>query len=161
MSKRVLILATVGVIAALAFYGVASARHGVLVAKNMTGEQEISSEGEPGAGDEDGRGSARIRLKPEEDRVCFRLRWTNIAAPTASHIHEGPRGSNGPIVVGLFMSDNPLPDTISSVGGCASDVDDELSDRIRSNPRAFYVNIHNQDFPGGAIRNQLRHPRRR
>ena len=126
----------------------------------MSGAEEVSSEGNPGAGDEDGTGKARIALFPDRDEVCFRLSWRNIAAPTASHIHEAEKGSNGGVVVTLFAQESPLPETIRGVQGCASGVDDEVSNRIRNNPAQFYVNVHNSDFPGGAIRGQLKHPRR-
>ena len=162
MSKRIVLPVVAGLLTALALYGVAEARHGQLVAR-MDGAQEIDpNSGEPGAGDPDGAGTAKIRLFPDSDQVCFRLNWSNIGAPTASHIHEAPQGSNGGVVVGLFQSESPLPASISGVTGCASGVDDGLSDRIRNDPASFYVNIHNEEYPGGAIRGQLRHaPRRR
>ncbi|HWL64391.1 MAG TPA: CHRD domain-containing protein [Actinomycetota bacterium] len=163
MSKRVIVLATLTALIGLGLFGVASARHGVLIT-DMDGTQEINSEtGEGGAGDADGAGKAKIRLLPDSDQVCFRVSWSNIGAPTASHIHEADRGSNGGVVVTLFSGgDTPLPESISAVNGCAGEVSDELSDRIRNNPKSFYVNVHNPEFPGGAIRGQLRHaPRRR
>ena len=103
----------------------------------------------PGPGDSDGRGRARITLLREFNAVCFRLRWNNIAAPTAAHIHRGAADEPGPIVVGLFDS--------SSVRrrGCVDGVERSLLREIRRNPAAFYVNVHNADFPNGAIRGQL------
>lgn len=162
MRKRIGAILTVGAVCALALYGVAQARHGHLRTA-LDGAQEINAEtGEPGAGDPDGSGSAKIRLLPNADQVCFNLKWSNIASPTAAHIHEAAKGSNGGVVVGLFAGDAPLPSTISGVNGCASGVDDALSDEIRNNPAGFYVNIHNSDYPGGAIRGQLKHtPRKR
>jgi hypothetical protein len=34
-------------------------------------------------------------------------------------------------------------------------VDSALARRIANNPQRFYVNIHNEKFPDGAIRGQL------
>jgi hypothetical protein len=48
-----------------------------------------------------------------------------------------------------------LPDTIQQVAGCV-DVDPALVRQIASKFRTFYVNIHNADFPAGAVRGQLR-----
>ena len=158
MAKRLAIGSVLlAVIAAGTLYGIASARHGKLIAK-MSGAQEVTAEGEP-AGDSDGFGNARVRLLPDADRICYRLNWSNIGSPTAAHIHRGARGTNGDVVVPLFSAPQELPTEISGVSGCASDVSDELSNEIRENPRAFYVNVHNKDHPAGAIRGQLKHPR--
>ncbi len=160
MRKWLIVAAALALVGA-AIYNVAWARHGRLTA-NMSGTQEIDpGTGEPGAGDSDGTGFARITLRPNNDQVCYRVSWRNIGSPTMSHIHAGDRGENGEIVVTLFSSDNPLPDTINAVEGCANDVSDVTSDAIRNRPRAFYVNVHNEDFPGGAVRGQLKHPRAR
>ena len=157
MTKRVIALAALTALLGLGLFGIAQARHGVLVT-DMDGAQEINSEtGEGGAGDADGTGFSKIRLLPDSDQVCFRLKWSNIGSPTAAHIHEADKGSNGGVVVALFAGENPLPDTISAVNGCAGGVADDLSQRIRENPKGFYVNVHNQEFPGGAIRGQLKH----
>lgn len=157
MTRRVIFIAALGLVAALAMYGVATARHGVLVTQ-MDGTQEVDAEGQP-SGDSDGAGFAKIRLNPDADQVCFKLRWRNIDTPTAAHIHRGGRGSNGDVVVPLFTT--KLPDTISGVTGCASGVEDSLSQELRDNPKAFYVNVHNEGLPAGAIRGNLKDAPRR
>jgi hypothetical protein len=159
--RKWLIIATVLALMGAAIYNVAWARHGRLMA-NMNGTQEIDPEtGENEAGDTDGTGKARITLRPNNDQVCYRVSWRNIGSPNMAHIHAGERGTNGGIVVTLFMQESPLPGSINAVEGCANDVPDSTSDEIRDNPRDFYVNVHNADFPGGAIRGQLKHPRSR
>jgi CHRD domain len=102
-----------------------------------------------------GVGSARIRLG--ERRVCFTLRWSRIAPPTAAHIHVGPPGVAGPVVVPLFAAPGGLPPELSGVSGCVTGVDPALIRAIRRHPRQYYVNIHNAPFPDGAIRSQLHH----
>jgi hypothetical protein len=114
--------------------------------------------------DPDGRGLALIRTGRE--RVCFAVGWTRIAAPIFAHIHAGVAGVNGPVVVlffdvpelpGLPPGTPPaaLPDTVSAVDGCVGDQDPALLRDIRHHPAAYYVNVHNREFPGGAIRGQL------
>ena len=124
----------------------------------LTGENEV-----PPA-DDNGRGRAVIRVNPKDRRVCFDLRWRRIASPTRSHIHEGRAGENGDIVVTLFENTTapdtflPLPNSIRRVQGCTGGLQRGLLRDIRDHPRRFYVNIHNEDFPGGAIRGQLHRP---
>ena len=114
--------------------------------------------------DPDGRGLALVRTGRE--RVCFAVGWTRIGAPIFAHIHAGAAGVNGPVVVLFFdvpeLAATPppppaaLPDTVSAVAGCVDDQDPATLRAIRRHPADFYVNVHNSEFPGGAIRGQLR-----
>jgi len=106
----------------------------------------------PGPGDPDGSGTATIRLQLERGEVCFDLTVSNIGPATAAHIHEGADGVAGPVVVPL----DPAP-TGGSSSGCISDVDAALLQNIAQNPEQYYVNVHNEEFPDGAIRGQLGH----
>jgi hypothetical protein len=106
----------------------------------------------PGPGDPDGSGSARITLRPEQGEACFELSVSNIEPATAAHIHEGAEGVAGPVVIPL----DPAP-TAGSSEGCVSGVDTALLRNILQNPRQYYVNVHNEEFPDGAVRGQLRH----
>jgi CHRD domain len=116
----------------------------------MLGANEIGPSG-PGAGDPDGRGSASITLV-DPDTVCFGLTADNIAAPVAAHIHRGPKGVNGPVVVTLTP---PATGDPGASSGCVGGVAPELIAEIRHHPKAFYFNVHTADFPGGAIRGQV------
>jgi hypothetical protein len=111
--------------------------------------------------DPDGRGRAFVDTG--RTRVCFALLWSNIGAPIFAHIHRGAAGVNGPVVVLFFdvpeAAGSPpaaLPAEITAVGGCVSGQDATVLREIRRHPSAFYVNVHNTEFPGGAIRGQLR-----
>ena len=104
----------------------------------------------PGPGDPDGSGTATIRLSLEADEMCFDLTASNIGPATAAHIHEGAEGVAGEVVVPL----DPAPAEGSS-SGCLSDVDNALLQNIIENPEQYYVNVHNEEFPDGAIRGQL------
>ena len=103
----------------------------------------------PGPGDPDGRGRAVIRLNQGQGEVCFELIVSNIAPATAAHIHSGAAGVAGPVVVTLGP-----PPTGGSSKGCAS-AGADLVKNIRQNPKDFYVNVHNSEFPDGAVRGQL------
>jgi hypothetical protein len=111
----------------------------------MTGAAEA-----PGPGDPDGTGTALIKIAPEVGRVCWTLKVANITLPaTAAHIHIAPAGSPGPVVIPLSA-----PGADGKAVGCAS-ADKALLKAIIANPAAYYVNVHNVDFPGGAVRAQL------
>ena len=116
---------------------------------DLNGAKEV-----PGPGDADGRARARIVLT--RHTVCFVLQWRGITGPTAAHIHAGPKGVAGPVAVPLFESAGPLPSTLRSAAGCVRAAKDVIR-AIKRHPAAYYVNIHNADFPAGAIRGQLRH----
>ena len=118
---------------------------GLRLTAAMTGDQEV-----PGPGDPDGSGLATITLNKGQNEVCWLLEVEDIEPATAAHIHRGPAGVAGPIVVPLS------PPTDGTSSGCAVLEDGStLIDEIRSNPEAFYVNVHNEPHPAGAIRGQL------
>lgn len=110
----------------------------------MTGAAEV-----PGPGDTDGSGTVNIVLNQGQGEVCFALAVSNIAPATAAHIHEGAVGVAGGPVVTLAP-----PPTGGSSNGCVT-ADKELIKTIRQNPENYYVNVHNTEFPDGAIRGQL------
>jgi CHRD domain len=109
----------------------------------LTGAAEV-----PGPGDPDGTGEATLTLNQGEALICFQLSVTDIAPATAAHIHVGAEGVAGPVVVGLS------PPTTGFSSGCVS-ADPELIKIIRKNPENYYVNVHNAQFPAGAVRGQL------
>jgi hypothetical protein len=143
-----LLLAVGLLVAAAPAAPAATAASSTVLEARLTGEAEV-----PGPGDPNGVGSARIRLG--DRRVCFTLRWRRIAPPTAAHIHLGPPGVAGPVVVPLFAAPGGLPPELSGVSGCVEGVDPGLIRAIRRHPRQYYVNVHNVPFPDGAIRGQL------
>jgi hypothetical protein len=121
----------------------------------------LSGANEVPPADPDGRGLALVGTG--RTRVCFAVAWTRIAPPIFAHIHAGPVGSNGPVVVLFFdVPELPgaptaaLPDTISAAAGCVGGQDPALLHDIRRHPREYYANVHNLEFVSGAIRGQLR-----
>jgi hypothetical protein len=125
----------------------------------LDGRQEVSPTGQLGAGDPDGRGT--FGYVAFDSKLCYVLTAQKVATPTAAHIHAGARGTNGGIVVFLDtpaqgFSANCItaqPDTTPNTTMVL--VQSEL-DAIVANPAGFYANVHNADFPAGAIRGQLR-----
>ena len=115
----------------------------------LTGAEEA-----PDPGDPDATGQADLRLNQGQGRVCFDISWADVDGEVfAGHIHEGPAGVAGPIVVTLFTGSFAGN---GAVDGCAEGVDPSLIKAIRQNPSDYYVNIHTlPDFGAGAVRGQL------
>ena len=111
----------------------------------MTGESESP------AGDPVGTGTATVRLRAGQGQACFSFQVQNIALPAAgAHIHFGAAGASGPIVVQLAA-----PGSGGTSRGCVP-ASRAIVRAILRSPAGFYVNVHTTDFPGGAIRGQLR-----
>jgi hypothetical protein len=101
------------------------------------------------AQDEEGSGTAHVTLITSEDRLCYSLEASDIEPATKAHIHEGTAEESGPTVVKL---DPPPEDRTSS--GC-TDVNPALLRKLLWKPERYYVDVHNEEFPRGAIRGQL------
>jgi CHRD domain-containing protein len=107
----------------------------------------------PNTADPDGVGFAVVTVDQGAGTVSFAAYALNIVAPTASHIHKGAAGTTGAVVI-PFTPPNSFVNGFASgtVNGVAAAL---LADLVR-NPPGYYFNIHNADFPGGAVRGQLR-----
>lgn len=115
----------------------------------LTGEAEVDNNGTPGQGDPDGRGSAIFTLDALAGQVCVQSSVANIVPPNGAHIHRGAAGTNGPVVVDFT---NLISGTL--ISGC-TEADQDIITAIQDNPSGFYFNVHNDDFPAGAVRGQL------
>ena len=114
----------------------------------LTGEAEVTAAGVPNQGDLDGTGTAELTINVGQGRICYSIKVSGIAPAAAAHIHEAPATTTGPIVVPLQAP------TDGSSSACAT-VDRELAKEILKSPADYYVNVHNPDFPAGALRGQL------
>ncbi len=122
------------------------------LAAELTGRNEVPTPGGPKVGDPDGRAIEVFRV--QGTKVSFAVAWKGIGAPTLSHIHEGAAGVNGAVKVPFFGT--ALPDTVSAATGTVTVTDKALLDSITKDPGKFYANLHTAEFPGGAVRGQLR-----
>jgi hypothetical protein len=109
----------------------------------LSGDAEV-----PGPGDADGSGSFSLTVNPGQEEVCYELAVADIEPATAAHIHTGAPGESGPPVVTLATP------TDGASADCV-EVTRELATEIVRNPGGYYVNVHNEEFPDGAVRGQL------
>ncbi len=115
---------------------------------------ELSGANEVGAGDPDGSGTMQLTLNQGQGEICFYLDVSDIEAPNRAHIHRGEAGVNGPVEV--FFFDLVIPEPIAvAFDGCVDGVEADLIKDIRQNPEDYYINVHNGEYPAGAIRGQL------
>jgi hypothetical protein len=105
-------------------------------------------------GDPDGRGKAEFTFDVEQGTVCYELEVEGIAEPVepgpgvgSAHIHVLPTGG---IAVNLQADFQPDQSDEFKASGCV-EVDSALLQAILANPEQYYVNIHNAEFPGGAL----------
>ena len=99
--------------------------------------------------DQDGAGTATFTLNQGHGQVCYDVTWTALGVVTALHIHAL---ADGAIVVPLD-ADADLAD--GNAKACVSGVDAKLVKAIRQHPDQYYVNVHSDEFPSGAIRGTL------
>jgi hypothetical protein len=130
--------------AAIALISVASAsgapqKGGNSLHATLTGKVEVPK------GDPDGRGTAEVKINGTS--VCWEIKASRVTKLLAAHIHKGRAGVAGPIVV-PFGKTFKARGCITAPAGVAA--------AIKSNPSAYYVNVHNAKYPGGALRGQLR-----
>lgn len=81
----------------------------------------------------------------ETNMLEMRITYQQMT-PTAWHIHEAAKGSNGPVILNLgttFTSPYTYTNTLTE------EQEDDLLDGM------YYVNIHSAAYPNGEIRGQL------
>lgn len=136
-------LAALAAIAVIALPASGTAPAGSAFFAKLDGEHE-----NPDA-DPDGYGTFSGGLRGTS--FCYGYTVFKIANPTGAHIHQAPVNTNGPIRVGLQI---PSAGLSGSRAACTT-LTTAQANAIRTNPGAFYVNIHNGAYPNGAIRGQL------
>jgi hypothetical protein len=120
----------------------------------------LSGAAEVGGGDPDGSGTAVVTLNPGTREVCYDISVTGISEPVepapglgSAHIHVGAVGVDGGIVVDFEAEWSPTGSGFTT-SDCVTASRTTLVN-ISMNPAGYYVNVHNADYPGGALRGQL------
>ena len=108
------------------------------------------------------RGTAVITVNSQANTIDFNVSLNSFpttSALTAAHIHPGPAGVNGGVLIGTGLTAANAPSLASGsatfsftgVTGTA----DQIA-QILANPQNFYFNVHTTTNGGGVMRGQLR-----
>ena len=89
----------------------------------------------------------------------FNYAFPGAVSITGLHVHQGAKGTNGPIVVssGVATAD---ADGVGNVTAVVSSTPAVLQ-AILDDPRGYYVNLHTSVNAGGALRAQMHNPKKR
>jgi hypothetical protein len=116
-----------------------------------------------------GRGSVTVSFNVPRDSqgaitgpgtATFAMNLNSFAPGTPAilaHIHPGPAGVNGPILVNTNLSVGApllLGDGTVNVA-ITVNISQTDATNITANPAAYYFNVHTPLNPGGAVRGQL------
>jgi len=103
----------------------------------------------PTPGDPKGSGTAVLRVHTAMKTVCYELQVKGIAPATGAHIHQAPPTESSPPVAEL-----KTPGADGKSSGCM-EAGPMLLRGLTETPSAYYVNVHNAQYKGGAVRGQL------
>ncbi len=131
----------------------------------LDGSAEVPSSGDMSqmVGDSTGTGHAYVfGIDGDNTTLCYVLEVSSIqlvpvGSGMAAHIHEGAMGENGPVVAALAgPEDGNAADCLTEGEEGKFPMEEAgIVQRILNNPADFYINVHNPQFPDGAIRGQL------
>jgi hypothetical protein len=152
------------VIAGIGVLGSLDASHAAFMdfAINANGAKEVNSAGVPNQGDPDGSAIGTLRLdngtgSGTTGSASFTLTLNNLDVGTFNlsghHIHQAPSTTTGSIV--LDFGDPDAIRTGNILSGTITGLPAATITSIFANPAGFYYNVHNAQFTGGAVRDQL------
>ncbi len=158
-SIRYVVLAVVAMLGIVASFGIAAAGHENRVLETtLDGRQEVANDATDRriVGDPNGTGEAYVfGIDGDPTTLCYVLTVDGIATAAAAHIHEGARGTNGPVVANLGApGDGNAADCLTESEPGKFPTGETVAE-ILANPENYYVNVHNAEFRGGAVRGQL------
>lgn len=105
----------------------------------------------PGPGVKDGVGAGLVEISGT--KVCSDLKVTMGEKPTKAHIHKGAKGVSGAVVVDLMPAFTPGEAAYTSK--TCVDTTPDIASQLIADPGGYYLNVHSDGHPDGAMRGQL------
>ena len=112
----------------------------------LSGAEEV-----PGPGANPGVGAALVDIAGT--KVCTDLKATMGEKPLKAHIHKGAKGASGPVVVDLMPAFSAGESAYTSK--TCVETTAETGSQLIADPGSYYLNIHSDGHPDGAMRGQL------
>ncbi len=115
----------------------------ILFSARLSGENEVPEV------NTNGQGVAFFTFDEKKSTLYFSVSLSNLSTPiTGMHIHEGPPGENGPVIINLvpFLNGNRAKGAIQNVTRAT------IAKMLTG---AYYINVHTENNPGGEIRGQV------
>jgi hypothetical protein len=100
----------------------------------------------------DATGHAQFTLSADLSTLDFHVAVSDIDNITASHLHLGFPGYNGPVALPLYGGAPPPFDPDNPISGLLELNAENVVDLLSG---CYYVNVHTTDFPSGEIRGQV------
>ncbi len=149
--RKMIFFVSIAALAVFAFSGFTLAQPETSAGQDKSHSMKIALSGGaevPGPGDTDGSGMANLTLNHDKGEVCYEITVKDIQTPTAAHIHLGTADKSGGVKVAFKKAADGM------WKGCVN-ADKALLNDLMQNPGNYYVNVHNAEFPNGAVRGQL------
>ena len=97
-----------------------------------------------------GTGSADVEINSDQNELCYEIALQGVEMVKAAHIHSGEEGMAGPILIDLkYAGDDTGGDA------CLDGIEESDLEDVSEEPANFYVNVHSERYPDGAVRGQL------
>ena len=117
------------------------------LAADLSGVNEVC-EGDTCGGE--GTGTAEVEINSDRNRLCYQITLERVEKVTAAHIHTGEDGRAGPVLIDLkYQGDD------SGGEGCVDGIGESTLEDVSQEPANFYLNVHSEGYPDGAVRGQL------
>jgi hypothetical protein len=153
-----IIIATMGSIVMTASLG-----SSILAQQGQTFSATISGDKENPPTKSNATAVAQFQTNNDNSQLSYWINATGLKKITASHIHRGNEGENGPVVVVLSKGKSADKNLELNLKGniTRSDLTGPLKGKDLSelanllNNGSAYVNLHTAKYPKGAIRGQI------
>ncbi len=159
---------SLGISTLLAAGSVSAGHQNVVLEAELDGREEVAADATNRrmVGDPNARAEGYVfGIDNDPFTLCYLITDVEKLAETemppgngrAAHIHEGARGTNGPVVAVLAWPQEGVAADCLTEGeqGKFPTGEPGIVQRILGNPENFYLNVHNTEYLNGAIRGQL------